>query len=268
MKKLFFYIVAALLVFSCNSRPKGVLSEQKMSKVLYEIYLSDAVHGVRGYTPNLDSAKRQSYRYILHKYNISVADFDSSMTWYAIRPEKQQRVYDKVIQQMQDLQKEVNAGKYKQIVPPLTANDTLDIWQMPRRFDMTANNRMRNRIWLHFDKNLFQKGNALLMTYKIKIDKEDKSVDNKLMLKINYNNKIDSIVTHYKKDGIWRKYRVYVPISRTKNLTAIDGMLLDCKKDNNFQSVIVDDVECYRIAYANAPKNVKKKNGWQRLFSK
>jgi hypothetical protein len=253
VKRIEFYIIAVSFLFSCTSHPKGVISEKKMTNVLYEMYLSDAVNGIKNQA-DLDSAKRRSYRYILHKYDVSAADFDSSMVWYASQPDKQERLYNRITEKLQSLQVDVAKKKYKQVIPLLTENDTIEIWKMPRRFDMIAGNP-RNNITFFFDKTQFQKGSVFLLTYHLKINKDDKSKGNRLIIKTTYaNNKVDSLVSYCRNDGAWRKYRVVIPIARNRNLITIGGSLLDCKKDNNHQSAIVKDVSCYRILYAHAAK--------------
>jgi hypothetical protein len=245
-----------------------VLSEKKMTNLLYEMYLADAYNALKGTAGNIDSAKRQSYRYILHKYNVSVADFDSSTVWYAVHPDKQSIVYDNVNLRLEKLLKDVNAGKYKQIIPVLTENDTLDVWQMSRRFEMTAGT-FRNKIPFSFNSNQFSKGTGLLLTYKLKLNKADQASGNRLRLRVNYSGKMDSLVSYARKDGAWRSYRVYIPISNKLTLNSIDGFLLECTGNDVHQSAIVDDIHCYRITYANAKKlNQPDRSWWQKIFSR
>jgi hypothetical protein len=268
MKKLLLYISMVCLLLACNSTPSGVLSEKKMTNLLYEMYLADACNVVKGTVGNSDSVKRQSYRYILHKYKVSVADFDSSMVWYAAHSDKQSKIYDNVNLRMEQLSRDVNAGKYKQIIPVITENDTLDVWQMSRRFEMTAGT-FRNKVPFNFNSTHFPKGTALLLTYKLKLNKEDKASGNRFRIRLNYSGKTDSLVSYARKDGIWRTYRVYMPISNKLTLNSIDGSLLECTGNDIHQSAIVDDIHCYRITYANAKRSNKPdKSWWQKIFSR
>lgn len=267
MRKFLIYFSAVLLLLSCSSKSKGVLSEKKMTNVLYEMYLADACNSIQGSISNVDSAKRQSYRYILHKYDVSVADFDSSMVWYSIHPEEQEQLYEKVTLKLQKLQKDVNAGKYKQKIPTLTENDTIEIWQMPHRFDL-VNSMVRNRIPFHFGHIQFKRGNALLMTYRLKVNKADQGTDNKLLIKISYAGKTDSLVSHARKDGIWRNYKAYLPLSSKMDVIAIDGWILACSGNDNHQSAIVDNVHCYRITYVTASRGNKAQKHWWQFFKK
>lgn len=266
MKTFLLYSVAALLLFSCNTRPKGVLSESKMSDVLYEIYLSDAVNTVK-FKANVDSSKRRSYRYILHKNDVSVANFDSSMVWYAAHPDKQEQLYDNVIHRMEELQKDVNAGKLKQIIPVQTENDTIEIWQMQRRFDITGVGM--NKVPFALEPGIFGARSALLMTYKLKMNKADQSKNGRLMLKVGYaTGKADSLVSYYKKDGSWRTYRVYMPMPDKRKVTSISGCLLDNVENAVSQSTVIDGIQCYCITYANASKREGRKTWWQSLWKK
>jgi hypothetical protein len=267
MKTIIVYFAAILLLFSCSTTPKGVLPEKKMADVLYEMYLADACNTVKNYGANIDSTKRQSYRYILHKYDVSVAEFDSSTVWYSAHPDKQEHLYDRLTLQMQKLQKDVNVRKYKQITPVLTENDTVEVWQMPRRFDFTTG-FIHNKVNFHFDRNLFHKGNGFLLTYRLKLNKEDKAEGNKFLLKVAYSGKTDSLVSYAKKDGQWRSYRVFMPLSPKTEAMTIDGWLLECKGNNMTQSAVITDVHCYRIAYATHKGGKTSRSWWQKIFSK
>lgn len=265
MKKGLFYTIAILLLFSCSSRPKGVLSQSKMADVLYEVYLSDAVDAIK-FKASVDSAKRQSYRYVLHKNNVSLANFDSSMVWYAAHPDEQEKLYDRVIKRMEELQKDVNKGKLKQIYPVYTQNDTLDIWSLERR--ITVGGIGMNRIPFSFDPGIFSGKSAVLLTYRLKVNKADKTSNSRMTIKMAYGNgHIDSLVSHYKKDGIWRSYRVFMPVNHKLKLTSISGYLLDNAGATKDQSATFDRIQAYGIVYANASKP-KRKNSWWQLFSK
>jgi len=263
MRPFILFILGVLLLTACDSRPHGVLSERKMANVLYDIYLADASSDVKGYYASMDSLKRQNYQFILHKEDVSVAEFDSSVTWYARHSDEHAKLYDRVITRLAALQKDVNAGKYKD--PIRTKNDTLDVWNRPRKFDLKAQ-EYRDKIFFHFDNSQFKKGDELLLTYLHKIDNVDKSTHKRLLIKVKYtNNKVDSLVSFARNDGKWRRYKVSFPLSRVQNVVSIDGWILDCDSVAGKQSAIVESIRCLRVAYADKQPllHKKKKHWWQ-----
>ena len=263
MKSFIAIIVSILLFSACNSRPGGVLSEKKMTNVLYDIYLADATSGVRGFYASADSLKRNNYQYILHKYDVTVAEFDSSVIWYSHHSIEHEQLYDKVIARLEVLQKDVDAGKYKDKVTIRTKNDTLDIWNMPRKFDLTKDT-VRNKIFFHIDNSKLHKGDKFLLTYLHQINKVDKSTHKRVLIKVRYsNNKSDSLVSFARNDGRLRRYKISVPLSKTLNVTSIEGWILDCDSVAGKQSALVDSIRCVRVAYATKlPVSKTKKHWW------
>ena len=81
--RIAFYIIIFLTIFSCQNRPKEVLDKKKMEKVMYDVYIAEAMienDGMRFATP---SQKENLMASVFKKHNISEAQWDSSLVWYA-----------------------------------------------------------------------------------------------------------------------------------------------------------------------------------------
>ena len=84
----FHLIVPALfltyLFYACSARPSVVLSESKMEKVLYDLYLADAEITSNFSVFSSDSARKQELlNSVLKKHKITEAVLDTSLAWYA-----------------------------------------------------------------------------------------------------------------------------------------------------------------------------------------
>jgi len=84
----FHLIVPALfltyLFYACSTRPSYVLSESKMEKVLYDLYLADAEINSNYAIFSSDSARKQELlNSVLKKHKITEAVLDTSLAWYA-----------------------------------------------------------------------------------------------------------------------------------------------------------------------------------------
>jgi len=69
---------------ACSNRPSYVLSEKKMEKVLYDIYLAEAEITSNYAVFSSDSARKQELlNSVLKKHKITEAVLDTSLAWYS-----------------------------------------------------------------------------------------------------------------------------------------------------------------------------------------
>lgn len=102
LKKIFIilFISAALWACSHNSgnRSVKIIPKNKFIDVLTEVHILDAITNEPTYYrkyPQQDSI--DLYGAIFHKFNITRADFDSTVSYYSLKPQKYIEIYDKVI---------------------------------------------------------------------------------------------------------------------------------------------------------------------------
>jgi len=92
-------IVAALfstiLFFACSNRPSHVLSEKKMEKVLYDLYLAEAEISANYTVFSSDSARKSDLlNSVLKKHKITEAVLDTSLAWYSGNLERYLKIND------------------------------------------------------------------------------------------------------------------------------------------------------------------------------
>lgn len=97
MQRTMIYLVIFTVVFfySCGRRPRYVLPEDKMTDVLYDIQLAEAIYRSDA-NFNTDEKKDALIAGVLAKYKISQADLDSSLLWYSDNIEYYMAVNDSV----------------------------------------------------------------------------------------------------------------------------------------------------------------------------
>ncbi|MBQ9339870.1 MAG: DUF4296 domain-containing protein [Paludibacteraceae bacterium] len=72
-----------------------------MTDVLVDIHNAEGVLQVAGYNYGHDDEVKAYYSDILQQHGVTQAQFDSSIVWYTDHPQYFQRVYPKVIKQLQ-----------------------------------------------------------------------------------------------------------------------------------------------------------------------
>ena len=86
MYKLFLISISFLLLFSCSDevqKPEGVLSKEKMIKLLKELHLAEAyVNSNYNYSDSSKYMYKTLEDSILKSLNVKEAEFDSSLKYY------------------------------------------------------------------------------------------------------------------------------------------------------------------------------------------
>lgn len=271
MKRILLFLGLTGLLLSCSEQPHGVMSEAQMADVLYNISLANNCLMTRGYMPQNDSVKQKNFEYVLHQHHLTVAQFDTSAMWYARHSDHYETVYGLVITKLQLLQKDLDAGKYKDKVINRTKNDTINLWHLPRDFQFPAKvpsltkNQPRNKVSFRVEGAALEKGDKLLMTFLLKINPTDRATHQRMWIKVHYiPNVTDSLVSYTRNDGKWRKYKLSFPLSTTRKVNFVEGALLDFTKAKGKQDAVIDSIHLVRVSYPPppVPKKVVKRKPW------
>lgn len=82
-------------------RPRTVLSNRKMVALLTDMHYTEGVIQAAGFNYGHDEAVNGYYAAVLEKHGVTQAEFDSSLVWYTAHPQFFQRVYPKVMRNLQ-----------------------------------------------------------------------------------------------------------------------------------------------------------------------
>ena len=104
MKIISFILCVTFL--SCGSPqkniPNEILSENILIDLLKDIHLAEAkfeLHKTKG-MENTKNELAHNYSSIYKKYEITVDDFDKTLDYYAQNPEKLEKIYTRVLEQL------------------------------------------------------------------------------------------------------------------------------------------------------------------------
>ena len=104
MKNYLFILIC--LLFACNTPeekiPENILSETKFKLLLKVIHLVEATFELHK-TKGMGKAKNElanSYQNIYSEYAISEEDFKTTLEYYSNHPEKLEKIYDKVLEEL------------------------------------------------------------------------------------------------------------------------------------------------------------------------
>jgi hypothetical protein len=100
------WFLLGLLLWACQPvNLKGpVLSEEVFIESLVQLHLAEAAAELQWVDPLYQMDRNILFKQVLKYQNIDTADFQNTLYWYLNQPEKMDAVYEKVGQQLEQLQ--------------------------------------------------------------------------------------------------------------------------------------------------------------------
>ena len=102
------FLLAALMMLSCDRTPGGVLSVNDMADLIVDMQLAEAYIDNNISEFPSDSSKQVIKQSIFKKHGITQQDYDSSLVWYAHNMEDYVKAYDKAVGKLKDKQEKLN----------------------------------------------------------------------------------------------------------------------------------------------------------------
>ena len=129
VRKYGFWALLAVVMVACKvERPRYVLSDGVMENVLYDYHIAKAMGENLDYN---EQYKRTLYlNAVFKKHNITQAQFDTTMAWYARHPEVVNEVYDIVRERLMASRENYNHLVSLRDGKPTRskAGDSIDVW--------------------------------------------------------------------------------------------------------------------------------------------
>ncbi len=124
-------LALALALASCTTdTPKGVITQGKMERILYDYHLAQGI--ADGQRQGLASDRQVLVAQVFAKYGITEAQFDSSMVWYSAHSERLAAIYQHLDQRLTREANKLGADTYDDVYAHLSDyGDTAIVWQAP-----------------------------------------------------------------------------------------------------------------------------------------
>ena len=94
-------LTLSLFLILSGCRPRGVLHSWKMREVLVDLHKTDALLQLSGLQYGHDEAANIYYAMTLERHGVTQAQFDSSLVWYTAHPQLFDKIYPKVLKDLQ-----------------------------------------------------------------------------------------------------------------------------------------------------------------------
>ncbi len=242
-----FIFATIFILSSCDGRPKNVLSQGKMADVLTDMHKLEGSFEAKGILYTQFDLKSKYYNSILEKYDITQAQFDSSVVWYTKNPKKFEKIYDDVNGQLTQLQTDVQKGKYHYVDSIELRKLKINLWNKPIKYVYTKDSA-RTRLAFEIKDDNLKLGDVYLLKFKQTIAKADSCKNQHILLCINYwNGKTDSVYQKAYNDNITRRYTFHFPVKKKLKIKSISGELLGSSAYKGTFNSKTDSISLIRI---------------------
>lgn len=116
-----FLLIAALWI---GCRPNGILSSRQMREVLVDLHKADAILQVSGMQHGYDEDRNIYYATVLESHGITQSQFDSSLVWYTANPQLFDKIYPKVLAELESERDLFIAAHKQELGPQLLKSET------------------------------------------------------------------------------------------------------------------------------------------------
>lgn len=138
------FALLALALISCSKTPEHVINEDDMASLMADIHKAEALIEDESKVTYNDTMKLTLRQSIFMKHNVTQAQFDTSLIWYSHHLDVYNKVYDDVLENLNEELKAASKGDFTSVssvvkgdikpsVPRYrTVGDTADIWGKSR----------------------------------------------------------------------------------------------------------------------------------------
>jgi len=161
------FLFFTFFIFACSNRPSHILSDSKMEKVLYDIYLAEAEINNSIAVISSDSARKQELlNSVLKKHKITEAVLDTSLAWYAGHLDKYFKINENVSKRFTEEAEKLRRQQEMTAKLNVNAND----WVLPvekERFLLRSSDLLNNSYTFKADTILNRYGGAYDLQFNI-----------------------------------------------------------------------------------------------------
>lgn len=105
----FFFLLGVVILSACQNRPKEVLGRKKMERLLYDVYIAEAIMENDYQRFNTPEKKEAYINRLFTQHGVTSAEWDSSLSWYSDQIDLYLKMNDSVKVRLQRSQREMDA---------------------------------------------------------------------------------------------------------------------------------------------------------------
>ena len=234
------------LMTSCGKEiPGDIIQPEMMEKVLYDYHLT------LGMGQNSKNTEKEAFKnYLFQKYQITQAEFDSSMVWYTRESKELTSIYENL-----DRRFEREHAHYERLLDArdqasmmkFTSGDSVDIWRKGGIHWMSNTPLNKQLVFEIKPDTTFHEKDAFLwdMNYHF-------LADGKVMMGLNVVYENDSIIGQTKQVETSGRHSIYLHTDSTYKVKALNGFIHVMEDSVLNPVILIHDITLNRYHYSNA----------------
>ena len=247
MIRIVLVFACLFLLASCDSRPKGVLSQEDMTNIITDLHQLDGSLAAKSISSGQFNEKSKYYNSVLKKYRITQAQFDSSVVWYTKNPKKYERIYENVFIQLTALDEDIRKGKYHSVDSTELKKLKINLWSKRFRYELTKDSA-RTRLHFNVTNKSLLFGDVYILKFKHFIAPRDSSKNPHVVFRIHYaNGKVDSVFTKTYNDSLTRRYTIRLSALKKLRIKSLSGELLGSSVYKGTFKATIDSISLVRV---------------------
>ncbi len=255
---VWFILGFLVLIISCsdyekNVRKKDIIPAETLIPILVDIHLADGIlgnHKIMINYPGKDSIS--NYKKIIESYSYNITELETTLAYYADKPDELEEIYEKVIDNLSKLESEIRSQRYSQE----NNSEPLNLWSGKAEWHLPADGK---RIKLPFNVPVKQLGSYIIRA-TIKMYSDDGSEKPAVRAWFWYDDGSDEgkrylfPESEIKKDGKWKGHTITLEAT-DPHITHLKGFILDHEnKGENWSKHA--DIRSITIIYAMNSKHL------------
>ena len=257
------HIVFLLLVLlsACTPKvPKEYIQPDDMEDILYDYFVSQGIAKEEG-LDNSDYKRELYFEAVLKKYNLTRADFDTSLVYYYTRSDRFVKVWKNVQERLGEAAIEygASAGEVETFTTSTLTGDTANIWNGVIS-QVLVPYAPYNRLQYHLKADTaFRKGDSFMLTWNSNFLYQSGSKDAVAYMAVKYkNDSIVSSVTHFSVDGR-SQLRIEGCDEPVKDISGFIYLGQGFEKTTNMRMLILSNIQLIRF-HKNEQKEKEKED--------
>ena len=202
------YMMLLVLLSACTPKvPKEYIQPDEMEDILYDYFVSQSIareDGLETTGEELDYKRELYFEAVLKKYDLTRADFDSSLVYYYTRSDRFLKVWKAVQERLGEaaLQYGASASEVETFTANMLTGDTANIWNGAISQVLVPYAPYNHLQYTIQADTAFRKGDSFMLTWNSDFLYQSGSKDAVAYMAVKYDN--DSIVsqtTHFSTTG-------------------------------------------------------------------
>lgn len=167
MRKLFYILIlfVCVSITGCHKSSSPILNPNEMASLLADIHKSESVMDINRSDYRNDTSKLAIREAVFRRHNVTQEIFDTSMNWYAHNMDEYMKVYDKVIENLQQQIDKTDAIAAR--IQIVATGDSADIWALSKRYVVNSFSPEKSFDFELLPDENWEKGDNYTLNFKV-----------------------------------------------------------------------------------------------------